>query len=182
MIWILFIIILVSIYLYTKRKKPVAENIQEEEKKTNILLAVPYQKAKGKDWCLPASGAMVFKYYGGEISQRGIASKIIKNKKASVPKFMVYAKEEGYPTEWKRIPIEEIEELLREDIPLIVIQKYSLQNKASHCRVIIGFNSEKAELTLHDPAGKRSYRMSYKTFHSLGMNTTKKERIIIIRR
>jgi len=71
---------------------------------------------------------------------------------------------------------------LREGIPLIVIQRYSLSIKNNHTRVIIGFDSVKEELTLHDSAGKSNYKMSYEAFFKLGFDSSEMSQIIIIRR
>ena len=157
-------------------KKPVKPKI------TEVLLSVPYEKVQGKDWCLPASGTMVFKYYGENVSQTGIVSKVIINGDSSSFRLVSYARELGFVSAWKRTSMEEIEGYLREGVPLIVIQKYSLTIKNTHCRVIIGFDSVKAELTLHDSAGESNYKMSYKAFFDLGFDDSKKSQIIIIRR
>jgi len=165
------------IFFWRKKPvKPVEPNI------TEVLLSVPYEKVQGKDWCIPASGAMVFKYYGENISQAVIASKIIINSNASTFRLVSYAKELGFLSERERISIKEIEGYLRKGIPLIVIQKYSMSIKNTHCRVITGFDNVKGELTLHDSAGKSNYKMSYKTFFKLGFNSSEMSQIIVIRR
>lgn len=176
MIWIILIIFILVLLLLSGCKKPV------EEKITEVLLAVPYEKVGGKDWCLPASGAMIFKYYGENISQSVIASKVIVNGDSSTFRLVSYARELGFTADWKRKSIEAIEDYLREGIPLIVIQKYSLAIKNTHCRVIIGFDSVRAELTLHDSVGKSSYKMGYQAFFDLGFDTSKISQVIIIRR
>lgn len=42
-----------------------------------VYLDVPYVKQATDIWCLPASGAMVFKYYGLNISQEEIAPEVM---------------------------------------------------------------------------------------------------------
>ena len=143
---------------------------------------MPYEKVQGKDWCLPASGVMVFSYHGENISQAVIASKVIVNGDSSSFRLVSYARELGYFSTRKRIDITEIEGYLREGTPLIVIQKYSMTIKNTHCRVIIGFNSVKRELTLHDSVGKSNYKISYKAFFDLGFDSSEMSQIIIIRR
>ena len=125
---------------------------------------------------------MVFSYYGENISQSVIASKVIKYGDSSSFKMVSYARELGFLADWKRISINEIEGYLREGIPLIVIQKYSITIKNTHCRVIIGFDSVKRELTLHDSTGKSNYKISYKAFFNLGFDSSEMSQIIIIRR
>ena len=159
------------------RKKPV----KPVPKITEILLDVPYEKVKGTNWCLPASAVMVFGYHGRNITQAFIANRVIVNGDASTFRLVSYARELGYFAEWKRKSIAEIEEYLREGIPLIVVQKYSLSIRESHSRVIIGFDSVKAELTMHDPSGKRSYKISYNDFFKLGFDSSEMSQIIIIK-
>ena len=176
MVWIILVISILALLILSGCKKPVKPNI------TEVLLSVPYEKVQGKDWCLPASGAMVFKYYSEDISQAIVASRVIVNGDSSTFRLVSYARELGYFAAWKRIDIGEIESYLREGTPLIVVQKYSLAIKNTHCRVITGFDSVKAELTLHDSAGKSNYKMSYKTFFDLGFDSSEMSQIIVIRR
>ena len=177
MIWILVILGIVLVIFLSGCKKP-----NPEPSITEVKLNVPYEKAKGKDWCLPASGKMVFSYYGNNISQSTIASRVIVNGDGSSFRLVSYARELGYFAAWKRVSIKEIEDYLREGVPLIVIQKYSTTIKNTHCRVIIGFDSVKRELTLHDPSGKSNYKMSYSGFFQLGFDSSKISQVIIIRR
>ena len=175
MIWIIILLIIFA-FLLSGCKKPVEPTI------TKILLSVPYEKVGGKDWCLPASGAMVFGYYGKNISQSIIASKVIVNGDSSSFRLVSYARQLGFVAAWKRKSITEIEGYLREGVPLIAIQRYSLTIKNTHARVIIGFDSVKRELTLHDSVGKVGYKMSYKEFFDLGFDSSEMMQIIVIRR
>lgn len=181
MLLILIIIFISVIYIFTRRKKPIIEDTKPEEEITKILLNVPYQKVQGKDWCLPASGAMVYKYYGKNISQLSIAKDIIENGVSSIFRMVSHARGLGFEATFNYIDINEIEKLLKERIPLIAIQKYSLSIKNSHCRVIIGFDNKKKELTLHDSAGRCEYRLDYKLFFGLNFENSEKTKIIIIR-
>ena len=176
MIWIIVIIIILAVFLLSGCRKLVKPTI------TEVLLSVLYEKVGGKDWCLPASGAMIFGYYGENISQAVIAGKVIKYGDSSSFRMVSYARELGFLADWKRIFIEEIEGYLREGVPLIVIQKYSMTIKNTHARVITGFDSVKRELTLHDSVGKSNYKISYKAFFDLGFDSSEMSQIIIIRR
>jgi len=181
MIWIMAIISIVALFLLTGCKKPVKP--EPEPDITEVKLLVPYEKMQGKNWCLPASGAMILKYYGENISQTTIANKIIVNGDASTYRMVIFAREAGFIADWKRKSMGEIEDYLRQALPLIVIQQYnSTLIKESHARVIIGFDSVKQELTLHDSIGKNNYKMSYKAFFELGFDGSEMSKIIIIRR
>lgn len=48
MIYIIAFIFILALLLLSGCKKPIKPSI------TEVLLSVPYEKVKGKDWCLPA--------------------------------------------------------------------------------------------------------------------------------
>jgi len=146
----------------------------ETEKESNIdyvYLNVPYEKYAGPNWCLPASGAMTFKYFGKDISQSEIASKVITNGSSSVFRFISYAKNLGFDTKYQSKTIEEIKVLLEEGIPVIAIQNYSLTLPYSHARVVIGFDDQKQEVITNDPTAGKDYKISYSDFTALNFDS-----------
>ena len=147
------------------------EEINKVEEIVSVYLEVPYEKYAGYNWCLPASGAMTFKYFGMDISQSQIASKVITNGSSSVFRFISFAKNLGFDTQYKSKTIEEIKLLLEEDIPVIAIQNYSLNLSYSHARVIIGFDDEKEEVITNDPTAGKDHIISYADFLALNFNS-----------
>lgn len=147
------------------------EEINKVEELVSVYLEVPYEKYAGTNWCLPASGAMTFKYFGIDVSQSQIASKVIKNGSSSVFRFISYAKGLGFEVAYKSKTIEEIKVLLEEDIPVIAIQNYSLNLPYSHARVIIGFDDEKQEVITNDPTAGKDHIISYANFLALNFNS-----------
>jgi len=147
------------------------EEINKVEEIDYVYLDVPYEKYAGYNWCLPASGAMAFKYFGENINQSEIASKVITNGNSSVFKFISYAKSLGFETKYQSKTIEEIKALLKEDIPVIAIQNYSLTILKSHARVIIGFDDETQEVITNDPTAGKDYKISYSNFLALNFNS-----------
>jgi len=145
--------------------------MQKENDTTYVYLDVPYEKYAGPNWCLPASGSMIFKYFGENISQAEIANKVIKDGSSSVFKFISYAKNLGFNTEYKCKTIEEIKVLLEEGIPVIAVQNYSLTLPYSHARVIIGFDDEKQEVITNDPTAGKGYKISYSDFTALNFDS-----------
>ncbi|MEA1940255.1 MAG: C39 family peptidase, partial [Candidatus Caldatribacteriota bacterium] len=132
-----------------------------------VYLDVPYEKYGGTNWCLPASGAMTFKYYGENISQAEIADAVIKDGTSSVYKMVKYARDLGFEAKYNYMSIEEIKNLLNKDIPVIAVQNYSLTLPYSHARVIIGFDEEKQEVISNDPTAGEDYKISYSNFVAL---------------
>jgi len=143
------------------------EGINKVEEIDYVYLDVPYEKYAGANWCLPASGAMTFKYFGKNISQAEIASAVIKDGSSSVYKMIKYAKDLGFEAKYNYMTIEEIKCLLKKDIPVIAVQNYSLTLPYSHARVIIGFDEEKQEVISNDPTAGEDYKMSYSNFVAL---------------
>jgi len=147
------------------------EDINKVEEIDYVYLDVPYEKYAGANWCLPATGAMTFKYFGMNISQSQIASKVITNGSSSVFKFISYAKNLGFDTKYQSKTIEEIKVLLEEDTPVIAVQNYSLSILKSHARVIIGYDDEKQEMITHDPTAGEDYKISYSDFIALNFDS-----------
>jgi uncharacterized protein YvpB len=147
------------------------EEINKVEEINYVYLDVPFEKYAGTNWCLPASGAMTLKYFGKNISQAEIASKVISNGSSSVFKFISFAKSLGFDTKYQSKTIEEIKVLLEEDIPVIAVQNYSLAILKSHARVIIGFDDEKQEVITNDPTAGKDYKISYSDFLALNFNS-----------
>ncbi len=168
----LFLILITSLFLTScsgivtpePQLDPGMDNVDEVD---YIYLDVPYEKYAGTNWCLPASGAMDFKYFGENISQAEIAGKVIVNGSSSVSKFISYAKDLGFEAIYNYLTIEDIKNLLREDIPVIAIQNYSLTLPYSHARVIIGYDDQEQEIITNDPTAGKDYRINYSTFKAL---------------
>ncbi len=148
------------------------EEINKVEEIDYVYLEVPFEKYGGANWCLPASGAMTFKYFGEDISQAQIASKVITNGSSSVFRFIAFAKNLGFDTKYQSKTIEEIKVLLEEDIPVIAVQNYSLTQPYSHARVIIGFDDEKEEVITNDPTAGKDHIISYADFLALNFDSS----------
>jgi len=155
--------------------------IEQLDEVDYIYLDVPYEKYVGANWCLPASGAMTFKYFGENITQQQIANVVITDGVSSVYKMIKYAKDLGFEAKYNYITIEDIKNLLKEDVPIIAIQNYSLTLPYSHARVIIGFDDEKQEVITNDPTAGKDYKISYSNFLDLNFNSNSdKCKVIVI--
>jgi len=174
----LFLMLIVSLFLTScsgvvtpELQLDPEEDINKVEETSFVYLDVPYEKYAVANWCLPASGAMTFKYFGMDISQSQIASKVITNGSSSVFKFISFAKNLGFEVKYQSKTLEEIKVLLEEDIPVIAVQNYSLTIQKSHTRVIIGFDDEKQEVITNDPTIGKDYKISYSDFLALNFNS-----------
>jgi hypothetical protein len=183
----LFLMLIVSLFLTScsgvvtpDLQLDLDEEINKVEEIDYVYLDVPYEKYAGVNWCLPASGAMTFKYFGMNISQSQIASKVITNGSSSVFKFISFAKSLGFETKYQSKTIEEIKVLLEENTPVIAVQNYSLTLSYSHARVIIGFDDEKQEVITHDPTAGKDYKISYSDFLALNFDSNPDECKVIV--
>ena len=148
----------------------VVEEIVEEIVETgSAYLNVPYEKYAGTNWCLPASSAMTFKYFGFSISQAEIASTVIENGSSSVFRMIKYARDLGFEANYKYMTIEEIKNSLKRAIPVIAVQNYSLALAYSHARVIIGFNDKNQEMISNDPTAGKNHKIDYSVFKALSL-------------
>jgi len=170
----LFLMLIVSLFLTScsgvvtpELQLDLDEDTNKVEEIDSVYLDVPYEKYAGVNWCLPASGAMTFKYFGENITQAAIAEEVIKDGISSVYKMITYARDLGFEAKYNYMTIDEVKEILREDIPVIAIQNYSLSILKSHARVIIGYDDEKQEVTSNDPTAGENYIMSYSDFTAL---------------
>ena len=148
----------------------IVEEIEVEEVvvgTSSVYLDVPYEKYAGTNWCLPASGAMTFKYFGKNINQAEIADAVIKDGISSVYKMVKYAKDLGFEAKYNYMTLEEVKDLLKKNIPVIAVQNYSLTLPYSHARVIIGYDDEEQEVISNDPTVGKDYKMSYSNFTAL---------------
>ena len=186
----LFLMLIVSLFLTScsgvvtpELQLDLDEALNKVEEIGYVYLDVPYEKYAGYNWCLPACGAMTFKYFGENISQNLIASKVITNGSSSVFRFISFAKNLGFDTEYKSKTIEEIKVLLEEDIPVIAVQNYSLTQPYSHARVIIGFDDENQEVITNDPTAGKDHKISYTDFVALNFDSSPdKCKVIILSR
>jgi len=175
----LFLMLIVSLFLTScsgvvtpELQLDLDEEINKVEEIDYVYLDVPYEKYAGANWCLPASGAMTFKYFGMDISQSQIASKVIDEYgTSSVFKFISYAKNMGLEAKYQFKTVEEIKVLLNSETPVIAIQNYSLTILKTHARVIIGYDDETQEIITNDPTAGKDYKISYSDFLALNFNS-----------
>ena len=129
---------------------------------SHYISSVPYVEQATLTWCLPASGTMVFNYYDVNVTQQQVADKVIKeNGTGSPKKLREYAKELGFKAEVRNLTLEWVKKVLQQDVPIIMVQDFSLINPIDHARVVIGYDDKKQELITHDPYLGENYIISY---------------------
>lgn len=132
-----------------------------------IIPGVPYIRQKPY-WCGPASLAMVLNYWGLNISQDEIATEIYRpdDKLTYISDMVKYPRSLGFYAKAITGSIDILKNYIIADIPLIVLQKFSITNPYGHYRVVIGFDDNEHILYVLDPAiGKQT--ISYDEFIEL---------------
>ena len=118
------------------------------------MLSVPYQSQLHPRWCGPAVLAMVLAYYGFTDSQSDIAAKVMKGDYSYIDELSKYAAGKGleafriYRLE-EKAAITKLSELVRNQIPPIVLQQPAPEINDSHFRVVL--NVEPTAIVAHDP-------------------------------
>ena len=168
----LFLMLIVSLFMTScsgvvTPELDLDESLNKVEEIVSVYLEVPYEKYAGYNWCLPASGAMTFKYFGKDITQQEIAKAVITDGASSVYKMITYARDLGFEAKYNFMTLEEVKDLLKKDIPVIAVQSYSLTLPYSHARVIIGFDDENQEVISNDPTAGEDYIIAYSDFSAL---------------
>ena len=162
-------------------------------------LDVPYIEQNYDNTCLPASAAMILKYYE---DPRGIVE--IRDKLAlpwqedgtggimysghgDVDKLFDYVKSLGFNTkkEWDGLTIEEIKDKLEAGFPIIILQDYNLDayvEDDGHFSVIVGYreigeSDEENKLVINDPWPSRGqyWEVTYSDFKIRNSNWWKEQ-------
>jgi len=153
---------------------PVIPSIPDNGEISNYFqLDVPYIEQNSNNTCLPASAAMVLKYYEDPRDIVEIRDKlalpwqedgtggIMYSGHGDVDKLFDYVKSLGFNTkkEWDGLTIEEIKDKLEDGFPIIVLQDFNLdanKKQDGHFSVIVGYreigeSDEENKLIINDP-------------------------------
>ncbi|MEM2922408.1 MAG: C39 family peptidase, partial [Candidatus Bathyarchaeia archaeon] len=144
-------------------------NAESYEFNEFYLYGVPYINQGNTYWCGPTSLSMVLNYWGYNITKEDIASQIYdpQNRLTTISNMTLYPQALGFDTADFAGSISYIQLYIQKGIPLIVLQKFSLQNSYGHYRVVVGYNSENKTIITLDPAMGKDYVLSYDIFVEL---------------
>ncbi len=106
-------------------------------------------------YCGPASLAMVLNYWGLNLTQDEVAKEVFNpsTNLTYIGDMVRYPRELGFFSRDFIGSIETIKYYIALDIPVIVLQKYSLKYPVGHYRVVIGYDDERKVMKVVDPAG-----------------------------
>jgi len=127
------------------------------------ILEVPYVP-QVKDTCGAASLAMVMRYWQSDVTHDAIAGKLLKPELSGIAgsHLQDFARDRGMTAVAYVGDMDLVREYLGKGRPLIVALKVG--NNRYHNVVVVGYDEEKHELVLHDPAEGPSRRMAEAAF------------------
>ena len=174
--------------------------IPDDEDTSNYFrLDVPYIEQSSNNTCLPASGAIILKYYEDPRDIAEIRDKlalpwqedgtggIMVSGHGYIAKLFDYVKSLGFTTktEWDGLTIEEIKDKLEDGFPIIVLQDFYLDSKKKydgHFSVVVGYreigdNDEENKLIINDPWSSRGqyWEVTYSDFKIRNSNWWKEQ-------
>jgi len=119
--------------------------------------------------CVPATTYMDVNYLGADVTLESVLNDGVVEYKSEIIK---YAQKLGFNVKNVQLSIDEIMETLKENYPVIVGNKFSLNNKTPHISLIVGVDSKEEIVTTHDPntVFGAFYKRSFEEFEALSLS------------
>ncbi len=146
----------------------VSEYRKAKPERGHLIAGVPFEKWLERNLCGPACLAMVFAYWDRDraLSQRAITAEIYDSQSHATynSELVLYPRAKGFSSYSFQGDLAILKEVVREDIPVIVLTKATKQVGKGHYRVVIGFDEDTGQVIFHDPffGGRRA--MTVKDF------------------
>lgn len=123
--------------------------------KGHLIQAVPFEKWLERNYCGPASLAMVLNSWdeARSFSQRKIADEIYDSGSQATynSELVLYPRTKGFESYSFQGDLGILKDLIRKDIPVIVLTKTTKQIGKGHYRVVVGFDEDEGQIIFHDP-------------------------------
>jgi len=130
---------------------------------------VPYCNQNDPYWCGPASMSMVLGYWGNNVSQEDIAAKIYDAgaRITRMTDMVAYPITYGFRSQNFTGTISGLKTWIDNGVPLIVLQRFSLEEPYGHYRVVVGYNDSSAMMFTFDPKKGINFTITYAEFTQL---------------
>jgi tetratricopeptide (TPR) repeat protein len=136
--------------------------------KGHLIRTVPFEKWLHRNYCGPACLAMVLNAWDETrpFSQQKIADEIYDSASQSTynSELVLYPRTLGFESYSFQGSLQILKDLVRKDIPVIVLTKTIKQVAKGHYRVVIGFDEDEGQIIFHDPLFGGRKAMRTKTF------------------
>jgi len=120
-----------------------------------VIQTVPFEKWLKRNYCGPACLAMVLNYWDEtrSFSQRKITDEIYdsENQATYNSELVWYPRNKGFASYSFQGNLGILKDLVRKDIPVIVLTKTIKEIAKGHYRVVIGFDDGEDQIIFHDP-------------------------------
>jgi len=137
-------------------------------KNGHLIQTVPFEKWLKLNYCGPACLTMVLNSWDDarSFSQREIADEIYDAGSRSTynSELVLYPRTKGFESYSFQGNLEILKDLIRKDIPVIVLTKTLKQLRRGHYRVVVGFDDDEGQIIFHDPFFGGRNAMKAKTF------------------
>jgi len=130
----------------------------------HLIQTVPFEKWLKLNYCGPACLTMVLNSWDEtrSFSQRKIADEIYDSGSRATynSELVLYPRTKGFESYSFQGSLEILKDLIKKDIPVIVLTKTIKQLAKGHYRVVIGFDDDQNQIIFHDPlfGGRRAMR------------------------
>lgn len=168
------ILILLSVFILTSCTGNGTVTPQPPLEQESILLKdVAYQAGGNFDGiaygCVPATTWMNVSYLGADVTLEDVLNAGVVNYKSEI---IEYAQKLGFNTKNVQLSINEIMNALKKGYPVIVGNKFSLNNDGGHASLVIGIDSKVNIVTTHDPNTifGSFYERSFEEFEALSLS------------
>lgn len=140
----------------------VAKYRKAKPEKGHLIQTVPFEKWLKMNYCGPACLTMVLNSWAGPRSfdQQKIADEIFDsgNQATYNSELVLYPRTKGFESYSFQGDLRTLKDLIRNDIPVIVLTKTLKRLAKGHYRVVVGFDDETGQIIFHDPlfGGRRA--------------------------
>ena len=148
-----------------------------------LLKDVEYQAAGNFNdigyGCVPATTYMNVNYLGADVTLESVLNDGVVEYRSEI---IEYAQKLGFNAKNVQLSIDEIMDTLKEDYPVVVVNKFSLNNDAHHASLIIGVDSKEKIVTTHDPNTifGAFYERSFEEFEAISLSPQPGEYDVIV--
>ncbi len=134
----------------------------------HLIQTVRFEKWLRRNLCGPACLAMVLNSWDGSrpFSQQSIADEIFDAESEATynSELVLYPRTKGFESYSFQGDLGILKDLIRKDIPVIVLTKAMKQIAKGHYRVVIGFDEDEGQIIFHDPYFGGRQAMTTRTF------------------
>jgi len=141
---------------------------KSQPEKGHLIQTVPFEKWLKLNYCGPACLAMVLNSWDKtrSFSQRKIADEIYDSgsRATNNSELVLYPRTQGFESYSFQGNLDILKDLIKQDIPVIVLTKTIKQLAKGHYRVVVGFDDDEGEIIFHDPFFGGRCAMKTKSF------------------